>query len=86
MSRAAISNDQSEAPANAVPGEGGGVSEAQELRRLRETLRQREWELNEARRLAGIGTWRYDCDSGLTTWSDDVYRLLGWDPGEPPMR
>jgi PAS domain S-box-containing protein len=57
--------------------------ERSERLRLEQVLRQREWELTEAHRIAGIGTWRYDRETDTTTWSEEVYRIYGWDPNEP---
>jgi PAS domain S-box-containing protein len=57
--------------------------ERAERLRLEEALRQREWELTEAHRIAGIGTWRYDCATDTTTWSEEVYRIYAWDRDEP---
>jgi len=58
--------------------------ERAERLRLEEALRQREWELTEAHRIAGIGTWRYDRATDTTTWSEEVYRIYAWDRDEPP--
>jgi PAS domain S-box-containing protein len=38
-----------------------------------------------AETMAGIGHWRVDMASGLTTWSEGMYRIYGLDPNiEPP--
>ncbi|HEX9078002.1 MAG TPA: ATP-binding protein [Desulfuromonadaceae bacterium] len=44
--------------------------------------RSRE-ELKEAQRLAGVGSWQYDLGSGAITWSEEMYRIHGFDPGQP---
>ncbi|WP_158514902.1 hybrid sensor histidine kinase/response regulator [Gemmatimonas phototrophica] len=41
-------------------------------------------QLEEAQRLAGIGSWSWDLDSGSVTWSRETYRILGIDPATPP--
>jgi PAS domain S-box-containing protein len=63
-----------------------GVSrEIGERKLLEAALRDRERELAESQRIARVGTWRYDCDSGLTTWSEEIYRIYGLDPREPAL-
>ena len=35
--------------------------------------------------MAGVGTWSWDVAADQTTWSDEVYRIHGYEPGvEPP--
>ena len=35
--------------------------------------------------MAGVGTWSWDVAADKTTWSDQVYRIHGYEPGvEPP--
>jgi PAS domain S-box-containing protein len=48
-----------------------------ERKHLEQTLRQREHELSEAQRVAGIGVWRWDRDTDTVTWSDEIYRIFG---------
>jgi len=38
--------------------------------------------LAEAQRLAHVGSWTVDLVTGKRTWSDELYRLLGYEPGE----
>ncbi|HKO91387.1 MAG TPA: PAS domain-containing protein [Polyangiaceae bacterium] len=35
----------------------------------------------EVERVAHLGTWTWDIASGRVTWSDEMYRILGRDPG-----
>ncbi len=38
-----------------------------------------------AEEMAGVGTWSWDVAADRTTWSDQVYRIHGYEPGvEPP--
>jgi PAS domain S-box-containing protein len=53
-------------------------------KQLEVTLQQRERELTEAHRLAGIGTWRWERDTDTVTWSDEIYRIYGVEPGIRP--
>ncbi|MDK2916308.1 MAG: hypothetical protein PWR25_865 [Euryarchaeota archaeon] len=40
--------------------------------------------LHKAQSLAHLGSWEFDHLTGRLTWSDEVYRIFGLDPGEPP--
>lgn len=44
------------------------------------SLAEREELLREAERVAHLGTWTWDMESGRVTWSDELYRILGLDP------
>ena len=59
-----------------------------ERRRAEESLRRKESELTEAQRLAGIGSWQWDCEQrNEVVWSDELYRIAGWSlarPGRAP--
>lgn len=37
---------------------------------------------NQAQAIAHIGNWENDVITGKTTWSDETYRILGYEPGE----
>ncbi len=51
-----------------------------ERRQMEVALRQREASLNEAQRLAHLGNWEWDIATGVLTWSDEVYRIFGYQP------
>ena len=36
--------------------------------------------LERAERLAGLGSWEWDCGTGRVTWSEGMYRIYGRDP------
>ena len=38
--------------------------------------------LNLAEQMAGVGHWRYDVLAGKVSWSDEVYRIHGFEPGQ----
>jgi PAS domain S-box-containing protein len=40
-----------------------------------------ERQLIEAQRLASIGSWQADLSNGSLTWSDEIYRIFGHQPG-----
>lgn len=45
-------------------------------------LKEKSKSLAEAQHLAQLGNWRLDMQSGQVTWSDELYRLLGYAPRE----
>ncbi|MDQ3953527.1 MAG: PAS domain-containing sensor histidine kinase [Actinomycetota bacterium] len=72
-----------------------GQEEMDELRRLslladlalartEHSRRERELteQLLEAQRIARIGSWQWDIATDTITWSDQMYRMLGFEPGE----
>lgn len=48
--------------------------------RMEQELRARERQLAEAQRLAGLGSWEWDLATNDVSWSDEGYRILGFDP------
>lgn len=59
------------------------------LRRRKRRLEQRNKELERsqthletAQQIARLGSWERDMQTGELYWSDETYRLLGWDPDE----
>jgi two-component system cell cycle sensor histidine kinase/response regulator CckA len=49
-----------------------------------ERLRRREAELAEAQSIAGLGSWDRDLKNDTVTWSDELYRIYGFDASRPP--
>ncbi|MBV9999088.1 MAG: PAS domain S-box protein [Verrucomicrobia bacterium] len=49
-----------------------------------QALRERESLLAEAQRLAHLGSWSRNLTTGLETWSDELYRILGYAPQRVP--
>ena len=43
---------------------------------------RREAELNAAQEIASLGTWAWDLGSGAMQWSDALYRIFGYLPGD----
>jgi len=60
------------------------IEDITERKRTEEVLRKSEAELKEAQRIARLGNWVMDVKTGQTTWSNEVYRMLGLDPSLPP--
>jgi PAS domain S-box-containing protein len=54
-----------------------------ERKAAQEALLRKESELSQARRLAGVGSWRWHPDSDTVAWSDELYRIFGRDPKQP---
>jgi PAS domain S-box-containing protein len=54
---------------------------AEERANASEALRQRHDELQLALRAHGMGLWAWDVQRGTLEWTDEVYRLLGHEPG-----
>ncbi len=63
-----------------------GISrDMRERKQLMDALRERERDLIEAHRIAGIGTWRWLRATDTVTWSDEIYRIYGVDKTYKPL-
>jgi PAS domain S-box-containing protein len=69
-------------------GEGGAVSggmafwrDITKRHRAEEALRQHRRQLQEAQQLARVGSWEWDLATDRVSWSAELYRILGVDPG-----
>lgn len=49
-----------------------------------EQLRVREQQLANAQRLAGVGSWTLHVSTEEATWSEELYRIYGFDPDDRP--
>lgn len=63
----------------------GIATDVSEQKRLETQLQQSESKMLAAQRLAELGYWEFDLQTGKTTWSPEHFRLCGYDPeaGEP---
>jgi len=52
------------------------------LQEANEALRSTQADLARAQRIARIGSWEWDLQTGAVSWSDETYRLFGFKPGE----
>jgi PAS domain S-box-containing protein len=53
------------------------------LRCAEESLRQSETRLARAQKIARMGSWEWTPQTGDIYWSDELYRIFGFAPGEP---
>jgi PAS domain S-box-containing protein len=61
----------------------GSCLEVTGLNRMEEALRQKEMDLLESQRLAGVGSWHWRVDNDTVTWSEELYRIAGRDLALP---
>ncbi|MAU72004.1 MAG: hypothetical protein CML04_07895 [Pseudozobellia sp.] len=54
----------------------------EELKLSKDTLEVQNTILNDAERIAGIGSYNLDLDNGTMEYSDNAYRLFGYKPGD----
>ncbi|MBU0691404.1 PAS domain S-box protein [bacterium] len=59
------------------------LSKILKQRRTEETLRKSEAELKEAQRVAQLGNWEWNVLTDTIKWSEECYRLCGFDPHQP---
>jgi diguanylate cyclase (GGDEF)-like protein/PAS domain S-box-containing protein len=62
----------------------GQVQDVSHRKRYELALREERQALDEAQRIAQIGSWSWDRRSGEVTWSAQLYRLFGRDPASGP--
>jgi PAS domain S-box-containing protein len=60
----------------------GSVQDITEQKKTEIKLRESEASLSEAQRMAKLGSWQLDTETGELVWSDEMYRLFGYQPGE----
>ena len=49
-------------------------------KRAEDALRLSEASLAEAQRIAGLGNWDWDIVTNELLWSDEIFRIFGWEP------
>jgi len=65
----------------------GAVTDITDHKRAEESVRRSEAYLAEAQRLSHTGSWAWSPDTDVRHWSEECYRVLGFDPpdGVPRM-
>ena len=58
------------------------IRDITQSKRAAEALKKSERRLKEAQRIAHIGDWTLDIASGDLRWSDEVFRIFGYSPGD----
>lgn len=54
----------------------------EKLKKAKEEAEENERKMNEAQKLASLGSWYYDTVNQVSLWSDETYRIWGLDPDE----
>lgn len=54
-------------------------------KRLENELQKTRDHLEQAQKIARVGSGEWDLENGTTCWSDELYRILGIDPGTKPV-
>src|SRR5271156_396536 len=60
----------------------GTVMDLTEHKRAEEAIRRSEAYLAEAQRLSHTGSWAWDLRTGALFWSEEIFRIYGYDPQE----
>jgi PAS domain S-box-containing protein len=61
----------------------GIIEDVTARREALDALERSRAQLDEAQRIAHVGSWTLDLATGVMTWSDELYRIWGLDPARP---
>ena len=59
----------------------GSSIDIEDRKQAEEKLKHSEIQLAQAQRLAHVGSWDWDLRTNKVTWSDELYRIFGLEPG-----
>lgn len=57
------------------------IRDITERKRAEDSLRNSEARLNDAQRIAQIGSWEWDAATEIVIWSNETFRIFGYAPG-----
>jgi PAS domain S-box-containing protein len=57
------------------------IHDVSEIMQAKEKLASSEEHLKTAQEIAHLGSWEYEPESGRLTWSEELYRVYGYEPG-----
>ncbi len=62
----------------------GTLQDITDRKQAEELLRMNQKDLEESQRIAHVGSWHLDVASNEVVWSEELYRIYGFDPTLPP--
>lgn len=60
------------------------VRDITERKLAEQALKASERQMREVQRIAQLGSWQFDYETGTLVWSDEIYRILGLDAQQIP--
>ena len=55
-----------------------------ERRKIENALNETVTDLKDSQRIAHVGSWRLNLATNEVTWTDELYKMYGFDPSKPP--
>jgi PAS domain S-box-containing protein len=62
----------------------GFNTDVTERKRAEEVLRESERDLKNSQQIAHLGSWRLDIKTNQVAWTEELYKMYGFDPTLPP--
>jgi PAS domain S-box-containing protein len=60
------------------------VVDITERKQAEEKLRESERHVRNSQQIANLGSWRLDVATNQVTWTEELYKMYGFDPSKPP--